>query len=91
MQNAMPVIIDELNTCLTPQVSLIKAMPIPLTRRVGNYQRIVAGNEPPELVMVKENGISYGINIAEGQKSGFYCDQRYNRELLASMPKAKRC
>jgi 23S rRNA (cytosine1962-C5)-methyltransferase len=32
---------------------------------------------------VLENNINYGINIAEGQKSGFYCDQRDNRMITA--------
>jgi 23S rRNA (cytosine1962-C5)-methyltransferase len=44
---------------------------------------VLAGQAPPELVQVKENGLIYGINIAEGQKSGFYCDQRDNRRILA--------
>ncbi|MDN3587779.1 class I SAM-dependent rRNA methyltransferase [Pedobacter aquatilis] len=42
------------------------------------------GENPPEFLEVKENGIYYHINIAEGQKSGFYCDQRDNRSILAS-------
>ncbi|WP_421942053.1 class I SAM-dependent rRNA methyltransferase [Pedobacter sp.] len=42
------------------------------------------GENPPEFLEVKENGIIYHINIAEGQKSGFYCDQRDNRKILAS-------
>lgn len=47
------------------------------------------GEAPPEFIEVKENGISYHINIAEGQKSGFYCDQRDNRRILASYAKNK--
>lgn len=41
------------------------------------------GEAPPEFVEVTENGIRYHINIVEGQKSGFYCDQRENRLLTA--------
>ncbi|WP_316830554.1 class I SAM-dependent rRNA methyltransferase [Pedobacter aquatilis] len=48
------------------------------------------GENPPEFLEVKENGISYNINIAEGQKSGFYCDQRDNRKILASYTKGKK-
>src|SRR5690606_29154965 len=47
------------------------------------------GENPPEFIEVKENGILYHINIAEGQKSGFYCDQRDNRKILASYTKDK--
>lgn len=48
------------------------------------------GENPPEFLEVKENGIAYNINIAEGQKSGFYCDQRDNRSILASYTKSKK-
>ncbi|KQS31714.1 class I SAM-dependent rRNA methyltransferase [Pedobacter sp. Leaf194] len=48
------------------------------------------GENPPEFLEVKENGIVYNINIAEGQKSGFYCDQRDNRKILASYTKGKK-
>ncbi len=51
---------------------------------------ILSGAEPPEFVNVKENGISYHVNIAEGQKSGFYCDQRDNRSLVSEYAKDKR-
>ena len=52
-------------------------------------QGLLWGETPPEFIEVKENGILYHINIAEGQKSGFYCDQRDNRLLLAAYTKGK--
>ena len=48
------------------------------------------GEDPPELVEVLENGIKYHVNISEGQKSGFFCDQRENRSILAEHSKGKR-
>lgn len=51
---------------------------------------ILLGSEPPEFVSVKENGIFYQVNIAEGQKSGFYCDQRDNRKWVADHVKDKK-
>ena len=47
------------------------------------------GEQPPEFLEVKENGILYHINIAGGQKSGFYCDQRDNRQILAAYTAGK--
>ncbi|GGE22075.1 MULTISPECIES: class I SAM-dependent rRNA methyltransferase [Sphingobacterium] len=47
------------------------------------------GIMPPEFVDVIENGIHYQVNIAEGQKSGFYCDQRENRAITAKYAKGK--
>jgi 23S rRNA (cytosine1962-C5)-methyltransferase len=53
-------------------------------------QGLLWGENPPEFLEVKENGIRYNINIAGGQKSGFYCDQRDNRLLLADYTQDKR-
>lgn len=91
MQNAMPVIIDELNQLLEP-LSIFDKSDATSRAHEGleTANILLAGNQPPELVMVKENGITYGINIAEGQKSGFYCDQRDNRQLLASYARGKK-
>ncbi|MEJ2884016.1 class I SAM-dependent rRNA methyltransferase [Pedobacter sp. GR22-6] len=52
-------------------------------------QGLLWGETPPEFIEVKENGIKYHINIADGQKSGFYCDQRDNRMILAEYTKEK--
>ncbi|MBE7179402.1 MAG: class I SAM-dependent rRNA methyltransferase, partial [Mucilaginibacter polytrichastri] len=44
---------------------------------------LLRGEAPLEFVEVLENGVKYLVNIGEGQKSGFYCDQRDNRKLTA--------
>jgi 23S rRNA (cytosine1962-C5)-methyltransferase len=91
MQNAMPVIINELNILLKPASIFDKSDAASRSHEgLETTNILLAGTQPPELVMVKENGISYGINIAEGQKSGFYCDQRYNRQVVASYAKGKK-
>jgi 23S rRNA (cytosine1962-C5)-methyltransferase len=51
---------------------------------------ILLGSEPPEFVSVRENGIIYQVNIAEGQKSGFYCDQRDNRKWVSEYAKGRK-
>ena len=48
------------------------------------------GDVPPEFVDIIENGIHYQVNIVEGQKSGFYCDQRENRAITAKYVKDKK-
>ncbi len=91
IERIKPVIVDELNRLLTPD---------------GIYERsdanargheglplangLLSGIQPPEWVEVRENGIRYEVNIAEGQKSGFYCDQRDNRLLTAHYAEGKR-
>ncbi|WP_069660562.1 class I SAM-dependent rRNA methyltransferase [Arcticibacter eurypsychrophilus] len=51
---------------------------------------ILYGVEPPEFVEVIENDVKYLINIAAGQKSGFFCDQRDNRRIVAQHTQGKR-
>lgn len=41
------------------------------------------GEMPDGPVFVEENSIRYGIDLAEGQKTGFYLDQRHNRRVAA--------
>ena len=57
---------------------------------LGPEQGLIWGAAPPEFLEVKENGIRYHINIAAGQKSGFYCDQRDNRLLVAAHTAGKK-
>lgn len=51
-----------------------------------SYVKTVAG-EIADKVEVKENEISYFANIKEGQKTGWFFDQRINREFVASISK----
>jgi len=91
IENVMPVIIDELNNLLKPE-SIFDKSDASSREHEGLQTLNVALtlNSPPENVEVKENGIIYNINIAEGQKSGFYCDQRDNRKIVASYAKGKK-
>ncbi|MEO6520732.1 MAG: class I SAM-dependent rRNA methyltransferase [Mucilaginibacter sp.] len=91
IENIKPVIIDELQKLLNP-ASIFDKSDASSREHEGlqpSAGGLLAGNQPPELVEVIENGIRYGINIAEGQKSGFYCDQRDNRHVLAGYAKDK--
>ena len=56
----------------------------------GSSGGILRGTEPPEYVRVKENGVFYDVNISSGQKSGFYCDQRDNRRIVAEHASGKK-
>lgn len=43
---------------------------------------VLWGEEPPSKVLVKENGFQFAVDIRTGQKTGFYLDQRVNREKV---------
>ncbi len=46
---------------------------------------LVCGEEPPRPLFIEENGVRFGIDIVEGQKTGFYLDQRENRAAVAKL------
>jgi 23S rRNA (cytosine1962-C5)-methyltransferase len=41
------------------------------------------GDEPPASVVVNENGFRFLVDIKSGHKTGFYLDQRENRQRMA--------
>lgn len=54
---------------------------------------VLSGSAPPAVVWVEENGHTFAVNLASGQKTGFYLDQRDSRlrtaAALATMPGAR--
>ena len=44
---------------------------------------LLSGKEPPQLVEIKENGMRFLVDIKNGQKTGFYLDQRENRKRFS--------
>jgi 23S rRNA (cytosine1962-C5)-methyltransferase len=44
----------------------------------------------PRAVKIRENGVRYEVDFAEGHKTGFFCDQRENRRAIAQFSKGAR-
>jgi 23S rRNA (cytosine1962-C5)-methyltransferase len=44
---------------------------------------LLTGDAPPRPLIIEEHGLQYGIDIVEGQKTGFFLDQRDNRLAAA--------
>ncbi|HVW20262.1 MAG TPA: class I SAM-dependent rRNA methyltransferase [Opitutaceae bacterium] len=44
----------------------------------------------PRVVKIREHGIRYEVDFAEGHKTGFFCDQRGNRQALARFTRGAR-
>ena len=40
--------------------------------------------------VITENGIKYYVDFEDGQKTGFFLDQKYNRQAVAKLAKGKR-
>src|SRR5207302_2121605 len=43
------------------------------------------GRAPDGPVLIEEDGLRFRVNVAEGQKTGFYLDQRDNRRAVARL------
>lgn len=41
------------------------------------------------ITVIKENGIAYEVDVENGQKTGFFLDQKYNRRAVARLSKGK--
>ena len=53
---------------------------------------LLPGETPPESPMTEicENGVYYSVDVENGQKTGFFLDQKYNRLAVAKLAKGKR-
>lgn len=66
---------------------------IEVDERVMRFEGISRKMYPGDTVRsvkIKENGIRYEVDFAEGHKTGFFCDQRDNRRRLARYTPGKR-
>ncbi|MCC6766980.1 MAG: class I SAM-dependent rRNA methyltransferase [Deltaproteobacteria bacterium] len=57
-----------------------------LVRRVGSLH----GEEPPAEVVIAESGRRHVVDVRGGQKTGFFLDQRPNRDLVGRLAAGRR-
>ncbi|MBC8450236.1 MAG: class I SAM-dependent methyltransferase [Chloroflexi bacterium] len=65
---------------------IIERSDVAVRRKEGLERRsgLLAGDAPPPLVEVQEHGHRFAVDIVAGQKTGFYLDQRQNRQRVAA-------
>ena len=54
------------------------------------HEGLVFGENPPRPLFLEEHGVRYGVDLLEGQKTGFFLDQRENRLAAASYARGSR-
>ena len=52
--------------------------------------QVLWGKEPPDPIVVRENGVALAVDVRAGQKTGFFLDQRENRLALRRYAKGRR-
>ncbi len=48
---------------------------------------VLFGKEPPNEILINENGLKFAVSLLNGQKTGFFLDQRENRMAVANFAK----
>ena len=50
---------------------------------------VLHGADPTDRIVIQENGIRFGVDVKTGQKTGFYLDQRHNRQRVRELVAGK--
>ena len=90
------VILDELLRLLTEDGAYIRGVYL----RNESEQRLLEGMEqnkgpywwrddPSTNTVISENGIKYHVDVENGQKTGFFLDQKYNRRAAALLARGR--
>lgn len=54
---------------------------------LGEAEGLLWGEAPPDQLTIRENGYEFVLDLAGGQKTGWYVDQRINRQRVAQYAK----
>ena len=92
MAGRLDSIADTLESLEAPRGILLRGAERGLAKLEGLHlpDRVLRGAEPPGPVFVMEHGLRFGVDLAEGQKTGFYLDQRDNRQAAAGYARGRR-
>jgi 23S rRNA (cytosine1962-C5)-methyltransferase len=52
--------------------------------------RVLWGHAPPAVVLVEEHGVPFVVDLAHGQKTGAFLDQRDNRRRVGELARGRR-
>jgi 23S rRNA (cytosine1962-C5)-methyltransferase len=88
MEKLQPAILAALDKVLAPSTVILRAdAPSRALEGLDSYVKTVKGEG--HLIAVEENGARYIADLREGQKTGWYYDQRDNRAFVAALAKGR--
>jgi len=78
-----PVLVEQLAE-LTGAARIYERSDVEVRRLEGLPARVGAlyGKPPADRIQIEENGLKFQVDVKTGQKTGFYLDQRNNRQLV---------
>ncbi len=88
----LETICDALAAALAPKGILLRGAERGLAKLEGLAMpdRVIRGTAPAGPIFMHEHGLKFGVDLAEGQKTGYYLDQRDNRQAAASHARGRR-
>jgi 23S rRNA (cytosine1962-C5)-methyltransferase len=91
MERLLDRVVEILVDRLAP-ASIYERSDIPVRREEGlpMRKRLVWGAPLPAEVEIRESGLRYGVDVENGQKTGFFLDQRDNRRRIRERAAGRR-
>lgn len=88
----LETICDALAAALAPKGILLRGAERGLAKLEGLAMpdRVIRGTAPAGPIFMHEHGLKFGVDLAEGQKTGYYLDQRDNRQAAARHARGRR-
>ena len=92
MAGRLDAICDALEAAVKPAGILLRGADRGLSKLEGLHlpDRVIRGTAPAGPVFIREGSLSWGVDLTEGQKTGFYLDQRENRRAAALLARDRR-
>ncbi|NTW57325.1 MAG: class I SAM-dependent rRNA methyltransferase [Chlorobiaceae bacterium] len=83
MDRHLPLLCEVLEEILNPQVMVVRNESV-LRELEGLtlYKEIIKGERAGTIQTIHDAGISFEVDLYEGQKTGFFLDQRENRRII---------
>ena len=83
MENFRHLILDTLIEILSPEGIIDKSDEKVRKKEGLTTENKVLYGSIPDKILITENNINFSVYLKEGQKTGFYLDQRKNRKLVS--------
>jgi 23S rRNA (cytosine1962-C5)-methyltransferase len=88
MDRHLPLIAEVLKELFDPKAIVLRnESPLRELEGLPLFKEMILGGPEDAHQVIEDDGVSYRINILEGQKTGFFLDQRENRRLVRKYSK----
>jgi 23S rRNA (cytosine1962-C5)-methyltransferase len=88
MDRHLPLIAEVLTELFDPKAIVLRnESPLRELEGLPLYKEMILGGPDDAHQVIEDDGVRYRINILEGQKTGFFLDQRENRRIVRKFSK----